>query len=92
MIPDIDSSDLGITETNLLIILVDLENYLYHKNVFLILHMNIRSLNKNFDSLNLIIKSMQKLPDVVICTETNKIHKINFFNIDNYVMYISTRV
>ena len=54
-----------------------------------ILHINIRSINKNFDNLKLVINMMKSKPDIIVCTETFKIHYKNFFEIENYEMYFT---
>ena len=54
-----------------------------------ILHLNIRSLDKHVDELKLIIKTMSKSPDIIVCTETHKIISHEYYKIDNYVMYFS---
>lgn len=65
----------------------DLDTLLLNKKGLLILHTNIRSLNKNFDNLKLAIKTMKKCPDVIICTETYKIRLPALYEIDNYKLY-----
>ena len=41
-----------------------------HGNDFCILHVNIRSLNKNFDALEELILQFQKQPDIIAISET----------------------
>ena len=62
-------------------------NVLLEKIGISIFHINIRSLNKNFDNLKLQINATNKPPDVIICTETFEISSENYFQIDNYDMY-----
>lgn len=65
----------------------DLDTLLLNKKGLLILHINIRSLNKNFDNLKLAIKTMKKCPDVIICTETYKIRLPALYEIENYKLF-----
>ena len=55
----------------------------------LIFHVNIRSLNKHIDELRLVINSMPKTPDIIVCTETYNIISSTFYHIDNYDMYFA---
>lgn len=64
-----------------------LDSFLIDDNGLLIFHMNIRSLSKNFDELHVLIKSMKKCPDIIVCTETHKIILPQLFNIENFVFY-----
>ena len=40
------------------------------KQNFLIMHFNVKSIQKNFDQLSMILTELQKLPDIVPLTET----------------------
>lgn len=46
-----------------------LNNNLNRENL-LILHLNVRSLNSNFEKLEIFIENLSVKPDVIICTET----------------------
>ena len=51
----------------------------------LILCVNIRSINKNFDKLKILIESLKNKPSIVVCTWIQE----NFegFKLDNYESY-----
>ena len=53
---------------------------------FSLLHFNIRSMNKNFDSVDLLLSSVKKFPFSIIGMTETWLHKNSppIFNIDNY--------
>ena len=53
----------------------------------LILRVNIRSMNKNFDNLKIIIQSILNKPSIIICTET--FNQVNYkeYNLNDYDSY-----
>ena len=59
---------------------------MYSKRYLSILHLNIRSLVKNFDSLHLLVNSLPILPDIIAITETklNPNSHINFIQLKNF--------
>lgn len=67
--------------------IADLDDVLMKQNGLYILHVNIRSLNKNFDELKLAINSMFKKPDIIICTETHKIVLPSMYELQNYDLH-----
>lgn len=67
--------------------LQQLNDFLVEDNDLVIFQMNIRSLSKNFDELLILIQSMKKCPDIIVCTETRKIILPQLFNIENFVSY-----
>ena len=58
-----------------------------NSNDDLILHLNIRSLNANFEKLLILIKSIKKKPFVIVCTEVWKLDYHEYYNIKDYKMY-----
>lgn len=64
-----------------------IDNLVYEKKGLFILHLNIRSLNKNFDELKLFINSLKTSPDVIICSETHKITLPALYQIENYSLF-----
>ena len=58
-----------------------------NSNDDLILHLNIRSLNANFEKLLILIKSIKKKPFVIVCTEVWKLDYHKYYNIKDYKMY-----
>ena len=65
----------------------DLNDYLSTISGLKIMHINIRSLNKNIDNLKLCINSMLQKPDIIICTETFEINCVNLFDIEGYDLF-----
>lgn len=55
-----------------------------NKKHFSIFHLNIRSINKNFDESLLLLDQLKIDFDIIIFGETWRISDINFFNIDDY--------
>ena len=60
---------------------------------FSLLHINARSLNKNFDSVELLLSSLQNFQFTIIGISETWLHSNSppLFNIDNYHMYRSDR-
>jgi len=80
-------NNLPVLQADNLESLTDLNDYLRNNVGLKIMHINIRSMSKNFDKLRLCLNSMPAKPDLLICTETFKIDYPNFFEIENYVLY-----
>lgn len=57
-------------------------------NKCLVKHLNIRSLNKNFNELEIYIERLQHRPHVIVCTETWYLEHHNFFQIENFNTYV----
>lgn len=57
------------------------------KNNLIIMHINIRSLNKNMNNLNIYVKRLHHKPHVIVCTETWNIGYHNMFHLENYDTY-----
>ena len=55
----------------------------------LILCVNIKSINKNFDKLKILIESLKNKPSIVVCTETWIQENFEGFKLDNYESYYS---
>jgi hypothetical protein len=53
----------------------------------LILHLNVRSLNMNFEKLELFVANLSVKPDVLICSETWLLSCFTFFAMKNYDCY-----
>ena len=54
-----------------------------------IMLVNIRNLNKNHDSLLVLINSLKNKPDIIICTETRNLTCPHYFNIIEYEIYFN---
>lgn len=53
----------------------------------LILHLNVRSINSNFEKLEIFIENLTIKPDVIVCTETWALMCYSFFSLNNYDIY-----
>ncbi|XP_031788781.1 uncharacterized protein LOC116417823 [Nasonia vitripennis] len=58
-----------------------------YKNDSYILHLNIRSLNANFNKLEIFIKSLKIKPSIIVCTETWKMFNCQIFTLKGYKLY-----
>lgn len=56
-------------------------------NKFLILYVNVRSMNENFEKLQVFLDSFKNKPNVIVCSETWIIHHIEFFKLPEYNIY-----
>lgn len=61
------------------------------ENGFCTLHVNIRSIRKNWDGLQVIIRDIIGKFDVLILTETSFVYQPENFHIDGYTQKIKTR-
>lgn len=53
-----------------------------------ILHVNIRSINKNFDNLLILLEQIKEINvDIILLTETWNVSNINYFNLEGYSNY-----
>lgn len=58
-----------------------------------IIHINIRSIKKNFDNLLLLIEQLKPYyNDIIILSETFQVENIDYFNIDGYRTYYNEAV
>lgn len=57
-----------------------------NSNDFKIFHMNIRSINKNFDEFKILTEQLESKFDVYVLTETWQIHDPTFFKLDGYIL------
>ena len=68
-----------------------IENYNYvtkqNSNFIEVMMINIRSVNKNFNSLLVFLKTLERKPDVIVCSETWKLLCPNYFNVEGYNFY-----
>lgn len=68
----------------------DLNRHLQLNCGLVIMHLNIRSINKNGDALYLLLETFHTKPHVLVCTETWAVDKLNPNNkINGYSMYAS---
>lgn len=58
-----------------------------NSNNSLILHLNIRSLNANFEKLQIFVKSLKVKPYVIVCTEVWKLTHYQYYRMKNYKLY-----
>ena len=64
----------------------------YHLEDFsgvFIFHVNIRSLNKNINGLNLLINSLKMKPGIIICTKTFGLNCMSLYEISGYDMFFA---
>ena len=61
-----------------------LNTCLFSDNDFIIMHVNIRSLNKNVNNLHLLLEELKVKPDIIVCTETRKLNNVKYYSIPNY--------
>ena len=71
-----------ISYTNLKTLNVNL-----NRNDNLILHVNIRSLNANYNKLEIFIKSLKTKPNIIVCSETWNLPNPQLFRIQGYKLY-----
>ena len=55
----------------------------------IILCINIRSLNANYNKLQTFLNSLDIKPSIIVCTETWNLEYYNFFNISGYNLYLT---
>ena len=67
----------------------DFEAFNKHRNnnENLILYLNIRSLNANFDKLEILIKNLKIKPYVIVCTEVWQLAHFHYYKINDYNIY-----
>lgn len=56
----------------------------------LILYLNIRSLNSNYESLKILIKRLKIKPYIIVCAETWKLDHHEYYKIDGYKIYYNS--
>ena len=56
-------------------------------NTLCIVHLNIRSINKNFEELEAFLQNISLAPDVLVLSETWKIYDTSLFQLKNYNSY-----
>ena len=75
----------------------DIEQYnksfpMYNKDILSVLHLNIRSVNKNGDEMSSIISSLKHQPDIIAISESFlDSNSVSHFSLPNYLGYHSTR-
>lgn len=62
-------------------------NHIINDTGFLLMHVNIRSLNANYEKLELLIASLITKPHVIVCSETWNLPYQNMFSLENYTCY-----
>lgn len=62
-------------------------NYLIGAKNFNIVLLNVRSLNRNFNNLEVFIERFTIKPDIIVCTETWLLHDYNCYNLKNYKIF-----
>ena len=73
-----------IEYSNTRILNVNLKN---HK--FIILYVNVRSLNANHDKLELLVNRLLNKPSVIVCSETWRPHQDGLYQISGYKLYLN---
>ena len=56
-------------------------------NELTIIHLNIRSIDANFNQLEATINAMDTKPNVIVCTETWNVTSINLYKMQDYDIY-----
>lgn len=59
----------------------------YTNDKFNLLHSNIRSINKNFEELEIYLKCFDSIFDVIILSETWNVQNTDQFNLQGYKIY-----
>lgn len=62
-------------------------NNAVNNNYDLIMYVNIRGLNTNFNKLLVFIESLEVKPCIIVCSECRKLEKYQVFNITGYKIY-----
>ena len=52
-----------------------------------ILHVNIRSLNSNFENLEILLRKLLIAPSIIICSETWFLPCPQYYELENYILY-----
>ena len=60
------------------------ENITFSKSEFFALHVNIRSIKKNINQLEMMINMLKCKPDVIVCSECWLIDDIKFIDLSGY--------
>ena len=68
--------------------LESLNNAINFKN-FIIVHFNIRSLNKNFELLEQHINILKNKPSIIVCSETRYLKYPELYKLDDYQIYFN---
>lgn len=55
-------------------------------NGLTILHLNIRSMDKHFEELIVLVNELKNIPDLIVCTETRNVN-IDLYSITGYNAY-----
>lgn len=77
-------------ETNVIAKVEDIATFInLERNNLNIIHLNIRSIQKHFDELLILISNSSVSHDVIILSETWKIASLDSFNIPGYVSYFN---
>ncbi len=69
--------------------LYNLNNTLPNNNFFMV-HLNVRSLNTNFNKLELFIEHLVIKPDIIVCTETWLLSCYTFFEMNDYNIFYNS--
>lgn len=69
----------------------NLDNLVKHNpdDYFKIFHVNIRSISKNFDELNILLDSLKTKFDIIVLSETWQIKDIDVFHLNGYTIEYS---
>ena len=65
--------------------IVALNDLLILNKGLLVVHMNIRSLNCNFESFEIQMNNLKTKPDVIVLTETSKVWSATVFELKGYI-------
>lgn len=62
-------------------------NQVFVSSNLLILHVNVRSLNANYQNLEILVNSLDIKPDVIVCTETWNLDYYRYYQLDDYTIH-----
>ena len=85
--PMVDKEEMQIEE--IFTDLYNLINTLPNNNFFMV-HLNVRSLNTNFNKLELFIEHLVIKPDIIVCTETWLLSCYTFFEMNDYNIFYNS--
>lgn len=83
---DNSDQDLVFTDETVVPSVEELNKKLGAKDLNIVL-INVRSLNKNFNNLEIFIDRFAQKPDVIVCTETWLLHDYKFFQLPDFNTY-----
>lgn len=81
---DFDLSDISSIKKETICDINELNGVISNAEELIILHVNVRSIDKNFELLNILIEKMNSKPNIIVCSETWKINSLSLYKIEGY--------